>query len=84
MQDGQVLLLEITATGTGQNALRVTLQEPSGTLCEEQIVGGELDIREQARRLAARHDLVPIWYDDTWLRERRPRPPACRYERRTV
>ena len=84
MQDGQVLLLEITATSAGQNALRVTLQHPSGSLCEEQIVGGELDIREQARRLAARHDLVPIWYDDTWLRERQPRPPACRYERRTV
>jgi len=41
-------------------------------------------MREYVHELAAHHDLVPIWDDDSWMGDGSRRPPAPFYTTRDL
>jgi hypothetical protein len=84
MSDEQVLSVWIGGSPSGLTTVQVVARSATGERTVSRRRGDEIAMREWVHELAARHDLVPIWDDASWMEDGSRRPPAPFYTTREL
>jgi hypothetical protein len=84
MSQEQVLSVWIGDAPNGLATVQVVARTSSGERTITRRRGEVCAMRAFVQDLAGRHDLVPIWDDDSWMSDGSRRPPAPFYTSREL